>query len=155
MQYKVFCDDYCLYDSQLNEFQIEAPNLKQEINSVDEFSFTIYPDHPYFNNISKLSSIVTVYRDNNIIFKGRVISSEYGFHNEKQITCEGILAFLLDTVIRPFDFPNDDQFSSLDYDHDNVIEYFLNWVLSNHNAQAKNFQKLRLEMLQLLIQITI
>nr|DAK85086.1 MAG TPA: endopeptidase tail [Caudoviricetes sp.] len=144
MQYKVFCDDYCLYDSQLNEFQIESPTLKQEINSVDEFSFTIHPDHPYFNNISKLSSIVTVYRDDNIIFKGRVISSEYGFHNEKQVTCEGVLAFLLDTVIRPFDFPNDDQFSSLDYEQDNVIEYFLNWVLSNHNAQAKDFQKIKL-----------
>ncbi len=54
------------------------------------------------------------------------------------------MAFLLDTVIRPFDFPNDDQFSSLDYDHDNVIEYFLNWVLENHNNQAKDFQKIKL-----------
>lgn len=144
MQYKVFCDDYCLYDSQLNEFQIESPVLNQEINSVDEFTFTIHPDHPYFNNISKLSSMVTVYRDDNLLFKGRVISSEYGFHNEKKVTCEGVLAFLLDTVIRPFDFPNDDQFSSLNYDNDSVIEYFLNWILKNHNEQAKNFQKIKL-----------
>ena len=144
MQYKIFCDDYILYDSQLNEFQVENPILKQELNTANELTFTIYQNHPYFNNISKLSSLIRAYRDSNLIFKGRVINSELGFHNEKKITCEGILAFLLDSVIRPFDFPNDDQFSSLDYESDNVIEYFLNWVLTCHNSQVKDFQKIQL-----------
>lgn len=150
MRYQVFCgsgttfSDYCLYDSDLDEFQIENPILSSEINSVDEFKFTIYPTHPYFENISKLSSIVTVYRDDKLIFKGRVITCEYGFHNEKSVTCEGVLAFLLDTFIRPFDFPNNEQFEDLDYKEDNVIEYFLNWVLKCHNEQAKNFQKIKL-----------
>lgn len=150
MRYQVFCgsgttfSDYCLYDSDLDEFQIENPILSSEINSVDEFKFTIYPTHPYFENISKLSSIVTVYRDDKLIFKGRVITCEYGFHNEKSVTCEGVLAFLLDTFIRPFDFPNNEQFEDLNYKQDNVIEYFLNWVLKCHNEQAKNFQKIKL-----------
>lgn len=144
MRYQIFSNDYCLYDSELDEFQIENPILSSEVNSVDEFKITIYPDHPYFENISKLSSIVTVYRDDKLIFKGRVIALEYGFHNEAKVTCEGTLAFLLDTVIRPFDFPNNEQFESLDYEKDNVIEYFLNWILENHNEQAKDFQKIRL-----------
>lgn len=144
MQYKIFCDDYCLYDSQLNEFQLQSPVLKQEVNCVDEFNFIIHSSHPYFNNISKLSSIVAVYRDDSLIFKGRVIGSEQGFHNEKKVTCEGILAFLFDTAIRPFDFPNDEQFSDFDYSQNNVIEYFLNWVLKKHNEQAKDFQKIKL-----------
>ena len=144
MQYKIFCDDYILYDSQLNEFQVGSPVLKQKLNTANELTFTIYPTHPYFNNISKLSSIVRVYRNDNLLFKGRVINSELGFRGEKKITCEGVLAFLLDSVIRPFDFPNDDQFSSLDYEQDNVIEYFLNWIISKHNEQAKDFQKIQL-----------
>lgn len=143
MRYQVLCDNYCLYDSQLDEFQVENPILSQEVNCVDEFKFTIYPDHPYFENISKLSSLVTVYRDGSLFFKGRVIALEYGFHNEKKVTCEGTLAFLLDTIIRPFDFPNDTQFEGLNYDEDNVIEYFLNWILKCHNEQAKDFQKIR------------
>ncbi len=145
MIYIIFCDDYCLYDSELNEFQLQNPILKQELNSVPELSFTIHPNHPYFNNISKLSSVITAYRnDDKLIFKGRVISSELGFHNEKKIVCEGTLAFLLDTIIRPFDFPNDEQFEDLNYDRDNVIEYFLSWVLNCHNSQAKDFQKIKL-----------
>lgn len=144
MRYQILCDNYCLYDSQLDGFQVENPILSQEVNCVDEFKFTIYPDHPYFENISKLSSLVTVYRDGSLIFKGRVIALEYGFHNEKKVTCEGTLAFLLDTIIRPFDFPNDAQFKGLNYDEDNVIEYFLNWILKRHNDQAKNFQKIKL-----------
>ena len=144
MQYKIFCDDYILYDSDLNEFQLGNPVVKQEINMVDELSFTIYSNHPYFNNISKLSSEIKAYRDNDMIFKGRVISSELGFRNEKKIVCEGVLAFLLDTVIRPFDFPNDPQFSDFDPDENNAIEYFLNWILNCHNSQAKDFQKIQL-----------
>ena len=143
-QYRIFCDYYVLYDSQLNEFQLGNPVLKQELNMVDELSFTIYPNHPYFNNISKLSSEIRAYRDNDMIFKGRVISSELGFWGEKKIVCEGILAFLLDTVIRPFDFPNDPQFSDFNPDENNAIEYFLNWVLTCHNSQAKDFQKIQL-----------
>lgn len=84
MQYKIFCDSYILYDSQLNEFQVGNPVLKQELNAANELTFTIYPNHPYFNNISKLSSIIKAYRDNNLIFKGRVINSELRFHNEKR-----------------------------------------------------------------------
>ena len=144
MQYRIFCDDYILYDSDLNEFQLGNPVVKQELNMVDELSFTIYPNHPYFNNISKLSSEIKVFRDDNLLFKGRVISSELGFRGEKKIVCEGILAFLLDTVIRPFDFPNDTQFSDFDPDENNAIEYFLNWILNCHNSQAKDFQKIQL-----------
>ena len=144
MQYRIFCDDYILYDSDLNEFQLGNPVLKQELNMVDELSFTIYPNHPYFNNISKLSSEIKVFRDDNLLFKGRVISSELGFRNEKKIVCEGVLAFLLDTVIRPFDFPNDPQFSDFNPDENNAIEYFLNWILNCHNSQAKDFQKIQL-----------
>ena len=141
-QYRIFCDDYILYDSDLNEFQLGNPVVKQELNMVDELSFTIYPNHPYFNNISKLSSEIKVFRDDNLLFKGRVISSELGFRGEKKIVCEGTLAFLLDTVIRPFDFPNDPQFSDFDSDKDNAIEYFLNWILKFINSQAKDFLKI-------------
>ena len=143
-QYRIFCDDYVLYDSDLNEFQLGNPVLKQELNAVDELSFTIYPNHPYFNNISKLSSEIRAYRDNDMLFKGRVISSELEFRGEKKIVCEGVLAFLLDTIIRPFDFPNDEQFSDFDPDDNNAIEYFLNWILNCHNLQAKDFQKIQL-----------
>ena len=142
MQYRIFCDDYILYDSDLNEFQFGNPVVKQELNMVDELSFTIYPNHPYFNNISKLISESKAYRDNDMIFKGRVISSELGFRGEKKIVCEGTLAFLLDTVIRTFDFTNDPQFSDFDSDKDNAIEYFLNWILKFNNSQAKDFLKI-------------
>ena len=89
MQYKIFCDDYILYDSQLNDFQLESPVLKQELNTANELTFTIYPNHPYFNNISKLSSIVRVYRNDKLFFKGRVINSELGFRDEKKDNLRG------------------------------------------------------------------
>ena len=40
MQYKIFCDDYILYDSQQSVFQLENPVLKQELNTANELTFT-------------------------------------------------------------------------------------------------------------------
>lgn len=48
MQYKIFCNDYILCDLQLNEFQVENSVLKQELNTANELTFTIYQNHPYF-----------------------------------------------------------------------------------------------------------
>ena len=42
MQYKIYCDDYILYDSDLNEFKLGNPVLKQELNTVNEPTITIY-----------------------------------------------------------------------------------------------------------------
>ena len=143
MQYRIYCDDYLLYDSQNESYQVLSPKLKQELNAVDELTFTIYPNHVYFDRLNKLSSIVTMYRDSTLLFKGRILNDKQGFNNEKQVTCEGSLAFLLDSIQRPFDFPNDEQFE--DYiEATNVIHYFLNWALTNHNNQVADHQKIYL-----------
>ena len=99
--YKVYCDKWLLYDTNIEEFKIFATKLDLEVNKTGSFAFTIYPSHPYYKMLKKLKSIITVYQNNDIIFRGRILNDEKGFKNEKQVTCEGELAFLLDSYATP------------------------------------------------------
>lgn len=87
--YRVYSDGLTIYNDRLENLQIFSPSVDLELNKTGSFSFTIYPDHPYYGLIHKLKSIITVYQDDYLLFRGRVLDEEYGFHNEKKIVCEG------------------------------------------------------------------
>lgn len=121
--YRVYCDGLPIYNDKLEGLKIFSPSLDLELNKTGSFSFTIYPDHPYYGSIQKLKSIITVYQEDYLLFRGRVLDDEIGFYNERRVTCEGELAFLLDSIKRPYDFTG------------SVAEY-LALLLDSHNAQV-------------------
>lgn len=128
--YRVYCDGSLLYHSKLESLKIFSPSVELEENKTGSFDFTIYPDHPYFSRIQKLKSIITVFQDDHLLFRGRVLDEEAGWYNQKKVICEGDLAFLLDSVLRPFTFSG-------------TVAEFLAYVLELHNAQVdeqKRFQ---------------
>lgn len=121
--YRIYCDGILLYHSNLDSMQVFDPSLELELNKTGSFVFTLYPDHPRFFMVKRLKSIIEVFQDDFLLFRGRVLDEEVGWHNEKTFSCEGELAFLLDTIQRPYDFTGS-------------IPEFLGMLLSNHNAQT-------------------
>ena len=121
--FRIYCDGSLLYHSNLESLQIFDPSLELELNKTGSFVFTVYPDHPRYSLVKRMKSIIQVYQDDFLLFRGRVLDEEVGWHNEKTFSCEGELAFLLDTIQRPYDFTGS-------------IPEFLGMLLSNHNAQA-------------------
>lgn len=124
MEYRVYCDGLLLYHSKLSNLKIFNPSVELELNKTGSFDFTVYPEHPYYGLIKKLKSIITIYQDDYRLFRGRVLDEEVGFHNQKSVSCEGDLAFLLDSVLRPF---------SLTGTPSEVLAY----ILELHNAQVE------------------
>lgn len=122
--YQVYCDSYLLHDDRLESLRIFQPKLEMELNKSGSFTFTIYPEHSHFNVIQRLKSIIRIYQDGFLLFRGRVLDDEEGFHNERQVSCEGELAFLLDSIQRPFDFSG-------------TITEFLTMLLASHNSQVE------------------
>ena len=121
--YKVYCDNLLLYHSKLENLKIFEPSLELELNKTGSFEFTIYPDHPYFSFVKKLKSIITVYQDGFLLFRGRPLDEDIGWHNEKHIICEGELSFLLDSIQRPYSFTGS-------------VGDFLSMLITIHNAQV-------------------
>ena len=126
--YKVTCDGKTLHDDKLQSLRIFEGQLTLELGKTGALEFVIYPDHPYYDFVKPVISIVEVYRNELSIFRGRVLNVKYGFHNEKQVFCEGELAFLLDSIVPPHAVSG--SFSS-----------YLGYVVDIHNAQVEEAKR--------------
>lgn len=123
MTYRVLCDGLTLYNSRLENLHILSPTLEVELNKTGSFQCTLPASHPNYGLVKKLKSIITVYQDDDLLFRGRVLDEEARWHNEKAVSCEGDMAFLLDSVLRPFSFSG-------------TVAEFAAYVLELHNAQV-------------------
>jgi hypothetical protein len=132
--YKIYLDDYPIYDLRDKEYIVASPQLDLEINKVGTLKFKIYNNHPYFDNIEKLSSVLTVLKGDKVVFKGRVISDEQGLYNDKNIECEGVLGYLNDSIVRPYSFQG------------TPAEHFTN-LIDSHNSQVAEHQQLKIGLI--------
>lgn len=107
--YTAYCDGKIFYSPTLFEqgFVVSSPKITYEINKAGSFKFTLPPNNPMYNNFKQLKSIVTVKDGNNEIWRGRVLDSTRTFFNQKEIVCEGELAFLNDVLVPPYDYTED------------------------------------------------
>ena len=128
--YKVFCNDKLLCNDRYETLKIFEASVVLELGKTGLFEFTIYPDHPYYDEVKEMIAIVEVQRDEKTIFSGRVLNIEYGFYNEKQVSCEGELAFLLDSLMPPHTYGS--SFSG-----------YLEYVIEEHNNQVETAKHFR------------
>lgn len=121
--YQVFCDGEIIHDPRLEEYQLVSPSLSLELNKTGTFTFTVYPNHPAYGSIQKLKSIIEVKKDGAVLFRGRPLSSAEKFYRQLEYTCEGELAFLLDSRVRPFEMAG------------GISELF-SYLIQQHNGQV-------------------
>lgn len=146
--YQIKCDQYILYDPRHESLKVNNPKCKLEVNTVGEASFSIYSNHPYYGNMKKMKSIFEILQDGHPIFRGRMTNDTRDFDNIKMVDLEGVGAFFNDSVVRPFVFPDDfisnEGYIAAAFGGGNVVEFFLSWLIDNHNAQVEDFQRFNL-----------
>lgn len=124
--YTIYVDGNALYSPLLtNEgYCVLNPKITMELNKAGSLSFLLPPNNVMYDSIKKLKSIVTVYEGETEIFRGRVLHDEKDFYNRKNVYCEGELAFLLDSPIRPYTFKGDipDLFKKFINAHNSAVE---------------------------------
>lgn len=103
MNYKLYVDGELFFANDWNEkeYRLISPKIKLELNKSGSVEFTILPTHPLYNAFSPMKSIVTVYRDDALIFDGRVLSGDTDNYKQRRVYCEGALAYLVDSVLPP------------------------------------------------------
>jgi len=104
-----------IYGSPIEQDKAFAYNIKmeKEMNRAGSLTFTIGPEHPLVNSMFPLGTTIKVdidcdydaehhtYTNGHNIWYGRVLTIEKTFNLERNITCEGALAFLNDVMVRP------------------------------------------------------
>lgn len=129
----VLCDGkiYPLHIPGTDDLILYNPVLTLEMGSSGSFHFRILPHHPQADKIHPLSSEFYVYEDDEEIFRGRYTGKEEDFYKTGKVTCEGDLAYLIDSQQRP-------------YEHQGSIIDFLNARLADHNSQVEERKQFRL-----------
>ena len=121
--YQVYCDSFLLFNDQMEGYEIFNPKVELELNQIGSFDFDIYNNHPSFDHLHRLKSIIQVFQDDFLLFRGRILNDTQGFYNEKNVECESEFAFLVDSIQRPYDFTG------------TPAELFTQFITS-HNAQV-------------------
>lgn len=137
----IYADDNLIFDTRMRgdegkRYSVFEVSITQEVNKTGSLEFIIYPSHPNYDKISKLSTVVTVENESGIYFRGRVLNDTLGFYNQRKIQCEGWLAVLLDSIQRPFVFPIADDGAT--------PEDYLSFLLLRHNAQMPEEKQIKL-----------
>jgi methyl-accepting chemotaxis protein len=122
--FKVTCDGKIIHSDALNGIKVKGGKITLEIGKSGLFEFTIYTNNPYYDKVVPMRSIVEVFKDNESIFRGRVLNIQYGFYNEKQVSCEGELAFLLDSIVPA-------------HTYNGSFGSYLDYIIGIHNGQTE------------------
>lgn len=125
MTYTVYLDDAIAHYSRSVDpnFKVLAPSLNVENGKAGSLSFTLLPTHPLYANVRPMKTIVHVMEDEKQIFRGRVIKYDVDNFKQKKVSCEGDLAYLLDSIQPKFD------------DTDKTIRSFFTECINKHNEQ--------------------
>lgn len=131
--YKVLLDGIAIYDPMIG-VALTDPVLELANGKSGSFSCGVPPGNPGYGKIKKLVSVIEVLQDGESLFCGRVVAAEKDFYGMETITCEGELAYLLDSIQRPHEF------------HNITVRGFLQYLLDVHNSQVEDNKKFEVGM---------
>lgn len=123
----------CIYDPTGEDLRTTAtllisPTLTREAGKAGSFEFTLPLGNVAHSALQKLKTIVEVEQGGTPIWHGRVMSHDMDFYLRQKVYCEGELAYLNDTALTPYQYPNIS------------IREFLENVIRNHNSQTDKYK---------------
>ena len=124
--YTIYADDQLLYSPDLanDGYAVINPKLTEELNKTGSLEFTLPTNNVMYDKLQKLKTIVVVKLDGSEIWRGRVLHDEKDWYNRKQVYCEGMLSYLLDSIVRPYDLKGTiaNVFGQLMIEHNKMVD---------------------------------
>lgn len=125
---QVYADDVLAYDSRLEDLQLLGLSVTVVADKAGTAAIIMPQGHPAYNSFTSYRTVVTVYRDGVLLFRGRALYPSDDFYNRRTITCEGEYGFLRDGVMRPYVY------------QDGPAAVFTD-VINLYNAQVDEFKR--------------
>lgn len=136
--YKMKADGVVFYDPASDDMtlQVLSPKASYELNQPGSLEFTLLPGSVVYDSLHKLKTVVTLEQDGELIFRGRVLETVTDIYNQKEVYCEGELAFLLDSIQRTYEFKGKaaDLFRQLVTRHNEQVEEYKQFQIGTITA---------------------
>lgn len=136
--FRIESNGICIYDSNSDdkETTVVSPKLSLERGSAGSLTLGVPQNNIGYTFLTLLTSHLTVYKEDREIWEGRIISEKQDFWNNRQLTCEGELSYLNDTIQLKRELK------------DTTPRSFLLLVLSEHNARVDASRRFELGEVQ-------
>ena len=120
--------------SDIDETKVFNPSLSLSTNSAGSLQLAIPPCNYCYDIIEHINTELIVFRNDTgsvlqEIWRGRVLSEDIDFYNNRTIVCEGELAYFNDTIQPPNVY------------RESTVKAFLTKILAVHNNQVGNEKK--------------
>lgn len=101
---QLYVDSKLVYDSRVKATALLGLKAQLGLNKGGAATITLSPEHPAYNEFKSYRSVVEIYRDNILYFRGRALYPTDDFTLRRTITCEGERCFLRDGIHRPHSY---------------------------------------------------
>ena len=126
------------------DVQISAGTLKEESGQSPTLSLTIQPTHPLWDSFTRDTVMLpnrevelVEYETGVVLFRGRVRAISMEFDGSKKLMCEGAMAYLNDTTVRPYKTYDTDEIEC-DINAPAEANKLFEWFIEQHNAHVMN-----------------
>lgn len=87
-----------------NVYKIFSGSYHRETNGAGKLTFAVRFQHPSFLFFRRYEGIVSLYDDWLLLFRARIVDIKTDHFGSCYVECEGVLAFLNDTIVPPYIF---------------------------------------------------
>ena len=124
---KAFVDgkEYMIHNPRVKALIVGDPYYQKGDNVNGQAEFSVYPTHPYYQYVKKLTTDIVFYKDGVEKFAGRVLYDDEDSKGVKKVFVEGELAYFCDSIQRPTVY------------HNISVKNYLKTVIDNHNSQVE------------------
>ncbi len=98
-------------------------SVRSDVNKIESVSYTETDEIQAYNYVY-CTQIVVLNDKKTEVFHGRLLNTETDFYKRQKAVCEGDLAYLVDSIQRPYDYQGD------------IPELFGKYI-ENHNSQVE------------------
>lgn len=106
--YAIYAGDTCIYSDISTADSVKAvnPKLTLEDNTAGSLTVTLPPGNAGYDCITRMVTDISVLKDGEEIWSGRVLSESEDFYRNRVLYCEGELAFFNDSTQPPAKYEN-------------------------------------------------
>lgn len=134
---QVYADDALVYDSRVQDAELLGLTAQVGLNKSGVAEIVMPKGHPAHDKFVGYRTLVSIYRDGRLRFRGRALYPSDDFLLRRTITCEGERGFFQDAVMRP-------------YKYEATPAEIFSDVLALYNAQVEEFKQFALGTIDVL-----
>ena len=125
---QLYADGKLIYDSRMKSIALLGLRAQLGLNKGGAATIVLPPNHSAYNSFTSYRTVVEIYRDKVLRFRGRALYPTDDFMLNRTITCEGERCFLRDGIHRPYQYTDTPQ---------NIFKT----VIGLYNAQVEAFKQ--------------